>query len=395
MWKTNIVPNLISVALCLFFTACHKSATPPEIQGDCGIFQSQVSWSQRINVLNLLSVAFMKGCDQEVIEYGAKIQEDFREKTYSFSRESVSIFLSDGVLTDYVLESYERAYLNLLRAASFLRMGLVEEAKVELRKLDHELFVPLYNFGEDPVNLILSAVLWEVLKEPVEARVDWFRLAEPGQSTVLKVDPALQVFAQSQVRRLDSGKPPPMSWRIQGVGRFPRVDWELKLFGAQNGYFSITPQPSFPTTCVSETGIRVSTESWFKKIARRHDQAYHPLLNIQSWLRLPVGVVYGLVPFSLGAGVAVGGCAGAASLGGSGSGDLCGLSLLSGIELMSVAPTVFTNTVRPDLRHWELLPAAFIVTQVSNVEEETCYLQKSHMHALVSGQIYETPLPSD
>jgi len=381
--------KLVPVALCLSLLACYKSSPPPEFQGECGVFHSQVTWSQRIKVLNLLSLAFTNGCDQAVIQYAGKAQEDFRDKTYSLSRESVSVFLSDGVLTDYVLESYERAYLSVLRAASFLRMGHAEEAKVELRKLDHELFVPLYNFGEDPVNLVLSAVLWEVLGEPVEARVDWFRVADPAHSPLLHVDPALQAFAQAQVERLDGGKHISIPWHIQGVGRFPKVDWDLKLFGSQNGYFAIAPQPSFQSACVSETGIRLPTESWFKKIAHRHDRAYHPLLNIQSWFRLPVGVVYGLVPFSLGAGVAVGGCVGAASLGGSGSGDLCGLSIQGGLELMAIAPTVFSNTVRPDLRHWELLPAAFIVTQAHTLEDEACYINQSHMHPLVDGA---TPL---
>lgn len=169
-----------------------------------------------------------------------------------------------------------------------------------------------------------------------------------------------------------------------GVGRFPEVDWKLELFGSKNGYFVIKPKPAFEPTCLSPTGIRLSTESWFAKIAHRHDHAYHPLLNIQSWIRLPIGVLYGLVPFSMGAGVAVGGCAGAASLGGKGSGDLCALSILGGAQLMQMAPTVFQNTVRPDLRHWNLVPASFIVTRASPLESEPCSTDQARVHDIVA-----------
>jgi len=387
---SSLKPRLVFAWRCLALATylaslgCQMGEVKPTFQDECGILSSKVNWSNRITVLNLLSLAFSQKCDAAVIEYAERAQSDFRHKTFSFSRETASVFLSDGVLTEYVLESYERAYLSVLLAASYLRIGHPEEAKVELRRLDHELFAPLYNFGEDPVNLVLSAVMWEVLGEPGEARIDWFRLAEPASSSLLHVDPTLQTFAQEQVIRLDQGGSPAPRWQVYGLGRFPEVDWEFKLFGSPNGYFAIHPKPPFQKPCVSETGLRLSTESWFAKIAHRHDRAYHPLLNIQSWIRLPLGVVYGLVPFSLGAGMAVGGCAGAASLGGRGSGDLCALSIMGGAHLIQMAPTVFQNTVRPDLRHWELLPAAIVLTQAAYLESESCHTDQARLHLLVT-----------
>lgn len=374
----------VGVVLSLSLFGCQVREVQPTLKDECGILRSNVDWSSRIKMLNFLSLAFSQKCDAAVIEYTEQAQSEFRDKAFSFSREMAGVFLSDGVLTEYVLESYERAYLSVLLAASYRRTGHIEDAKVELRRLDHELFAPLYNFGEDPVNLVLSAVLWEVLGEPGDARTDWFRLAEPASSFLLHVDPALQAFAQEQVIRLDQGGRPTPRWDVYGVGRFPEVDWDFKLFGASNGYFLIHPKPPFQELCVSGTGLRLSTESWFAKIKHRHDHAYHPLLNIQSWIRLPIGVVYGLVPFSLGVGVAVGGCAGALSLGGRGSGDLCALSILGGTQLMQIAPTVFQNTVRPDLRHWELLPAAIIITQESDGASEPCDTHQARLHLLVN-----------
>ena len=388
----NQTLNWVMVGLCvvIIFTGCRSGSNlQTGVPSQCGLFGEQLEWSHRIKVLNHLSLAFTLGCDQAIIQYAGRAQEEFRHKTFSVSQETASVFLSDGALTEYVLESYERAYLSVLLAASYLRTGHPEKAKVELRRLDHELFAPLYNFGEDPVNVLLSAVLWEVLGEPGDARTDWYRVAEPLGSGLLVVNPVLQAFAHEQVARLDQGIQSPLAWQVFGLGRFPEVDWELKFFGSKNGYFAIKPKSSFQPVCVSETGIRISTESWFAKIAHRHDQAYHPLLNIQSWIRLPVGVIYGLVPFSLGAGVAVGGCAGAASLGGRGSGDLCALSILGGAQLMGVAPTVFQNTVRPDLRHWNLVPAAFVITKAPDLESESCSTNHARVHDLVS----HAPLP--
>ncbi|MGD9852709.1 MAG: hypothetical protein AB7T38_15735 [Nitrospirales bacterium] len=356
----------------------------PGAPSQCGLFGTTLDWSQRIQILNQMSLAFTQKCDPAVIQYAGRAQEDFRHKSFSVSKETASVFLLDGALTEYVLESYERAYLSVLLAASYFRMGYLEEAKVELRRLDHELFAPLYNFGEDPVNLVLSAVLWEVLGEPGDARTDWYRIAEPLSSSLLTVDPLLQKFAREQVERLDDGGGPILPWQVLGVGRFPEVDWKLKMFGSKNGYYAIKPKPAFDSTCLSGTGLRLSTESWFAKIAHRHDHAYHPLLNIQSWIRLPIGVIYGLVPFSMGAGVAVGGCAGAASLGGRGSGDLCALSILGGAQLMQMAPAVFQNTVRPDLRHWNLVPAGFVITRAPDLESESCSADQARVHDIVA-----------
>ncbi|MCA9456655.1 MAG: hypothetical protein KC587_08330, partial [Nitrospira sp.] len=58
--------------------------------------------------------------------------------------------------------------------------------------------------------------------------------------------------------------------------------------------------------------------------------------------------------------------------------------ILGGTQLMQVAPTVFQNTVRPDLRHWELLPAAIIVTQESDVGSEPCDSHQAPLHHLVT-----------
>lgn len=173
-------------------------------------------------------------------------------------KETGNVFVPEGSFIDYVLESYERGYLSLLLAASYANVQKPEEAKVELRQLDHELFTPLYNYGEDPVNLLLSAVLWERVGEVNEARVDWLRLRDLGQMWKGQQDEA-RTFAARQVALIDEGQDGSDPWRVYAVGRFPELTWDRQFFGSTDGYFSVKAQGEFPAACQSETGVRLST----------------------------------------------------------------------------------------------------------------------------------------
>ncbi len=140
----------------------------------------------------------------------------------------------------------------------------------------------------------------------------------------------LRNFADLQMDRIDRAQTIQSEWRIYGIGRFPKVDWDLEFVGSSNGYFRVSPKQGFVPACVSETGVRISTRNWFQKIAIRHNHAYHPLLNMQSWIRLPVGIIYGLVPMTAGAGIVVGGCVADAMLSEGRGGALCHLSIVGG-----------------------------------------------------------------
>ena len=325
--------------------------------------------SRQIETLNLLADAFSQTCYDVVITYGARAQTAYRHKTYSITKETTGIFLPEGALTAYVLESYERGYLTVLLADSYLRAKKPDDAKVELRRLDQELFAPIYNYGEDPVNLLLSAVLWEQLGDPGEARVDWLRLRDQV-GALQGLEPDIRSFAERQLTRIDRGEAVQPAWQIYGLGTLPGVEWDLKFTGSSNGYFRVRPKAGFLPACASDTGLRIPTQRWFEKIAVRHSHAYHPLLNVQSWIRLPIGIVYSLVPVAAGAGVAVGGCVTDAA--GKGNGQLCELSIRGGIALMRQAPKVLKGALEPDFRHWEHMPSAFVVTRASHLREEPC-----------------------
>lgn len=355
--------------LAMVLLGCQSGEVRRQSSSGCAELEQNLDLSKRIATLNLLSEAFTARCDDLVVRYGAQARSQFRHKAFSVTMEAASVFVPDGMFIEYILESYERGYLSILMAASYMRMQKSEEAKVELRDLDHELFAPIYNYGEDPVNLLLSAVLWEQLGEIGEARVDWLRLRDLPRLTKQE-DEGLRRFAGERVSRIDNGEGVEASWRVYRVGRFPQLDWDLQFSSSASGYFSITPKQPFTASCASDTGLRLSTESWFNKVAIRHSHAYHPLLNVQTWIRLPIGLTYSLVPLAAGAGLMVGGCMLDAAADGKGS--LCQLSLIGGVALMRTAPAVMEGALRPDLRHWDDVPAAFVVTRASTPELEPC-----------------------
>lgn len=122
----------------------------------------------------------------------------------------------------------------------------------------------------------------------------------------------------------------------------------------------------FIPACQSDTGVRLSTRSCFAKVAIRHSDGYHQLLNVQSWIRLPFGLTYSLIPLAAGAGAMVGGCMLDAAA--NDKGALCQLSVIGGVALMRTAPVVMEGALRLDLRHWEHVPAAFVATRASTPE---------------------------
>lgn len=251
--------NAIVIGLLIGLVGCQAGGGRTLKWAPCSVIEQHINLSDRIGTLNRLADAFEERCYDTVIVYGEKARSEFRHKTFSFLKETTNVFIPEGYFIDYVLESYERGYLSLLLAASHANMQKPEEAKVELRQLDHELFTPLYNYGGDPVNLLLSAVLWGRVGEVSEARVDWLRLRDLGLMWKGQQD-AVRLFAAQQVDRIDDGQAFSEPWQVSGIRRFPDLTWDLKFFGSTNGYFSVKASGEFLPACQSDTGVRLSTK---------------------------------------------------------------------------------------------------------------------------------------
>ena len=118
----------------------------------------------------------------------------------------------------------------------------------------------------------------------------------------------------------------------------------------------------------------------------RHDPGYHPLLHAQSWLRLPVGIVYSISTFTAGASILVGGCY--LDMAGEGDGSLCELSLKGGMALIRKSPKVLRHTLRPDLRNWDSVPASFLFTTAPSLQEESCFTDLSYSDKHVTKKFF-------
>ena len=258
-------------------------------------------------------------------------------------------------MTDYVLESYERGYLSFLIAMSLVRLNKTDMLTAELNRFYHEEVAATYNHGQDTVNALLQAAMWDNFpRDGYSSRPFWFWLSKDSET-----GGELREFASARVRAIDQKTAAP-KWHIGALGRFPNLDWSLTFTNSQSGYLAVSPGTPFAAGCADANSVLVPTSSWFRKIAIRHSHSYHPLVNAKTWIRLPVGVVYGISTVVAGAGIMIGGCGADAGI--SAKGHLCQVSIQGGAAVMASSGEVVRGTLQPDLRHWEKLPEAILVT---------------------------------
>ena len=352
-----------------------------------GILQKPLSPDDGLVALDKFSQLIEARCPKEAILVGRWIRDTFREKNYSVSSEMFSVLIPEEAMSEYVMESYERAYLSFQLASAYLAIGKRDDAAVELRRSSREETALIYNYGEDPVNSLLLAAVWENLGEPDTARPYWKKLTENPLA-----DDSIRSMAAARMTAIDKSEKPTAPWRIVAVGRFPQLDWSMKLFRQESGYYELTPKTAPPPSCYSrqdsQESALISTQSWLHKIEQRYASGYHPLLNLKSWVRLPVGIAYGLTTFTFGAGLAVGGCVVDANS--KTNGELCRASIEGGSYLMAKSPEVVDFALKPDTRHWEKVPAAIYITRsdslynVSDIsQDEKCWRTlPEQMHSL-------------
>lgn len=358
--------------------ACSGTARLPTESLRCQRLAVPAEVSDPISALDLVSDLAEAGCPREAIALGTAIRENYREKTYSISAEMLSLFVPEDVLSEYILESFERAYLSILMASAYWRIGKKDEAAVELRRSDREGRALIYNYGEDPVNAFLAAALWDNLDQPETARPFWKKL-----STLLKPkDPAARL-ARERIQAIDRGGANTQRWRIVGLGRFPTLDWSYS--SEDDSYWRLVPRGDLAKECRSNSGAALPTSHWIEKIGRRYASDYHPFLHAKSWVRLPIGIAYGVATFGAGLGVTVGGCT--FDVSNNGSGEVCRASAQLGLGLMSNADVVSNYALRPDLRHWRRLPAGILVTTASDLADEPCWSEQAQAVRLLGFEL--------
>jgi hypothetical protein len=331
-----------------------------------------------LKTLGFISELYDQKCFREVIALGDFVRAHSRDKFYHVVNETLEFVTPEGTFTEYVLESYERSYLSFLMASSYEQLASKDGAQVELRKAYQEGQALLYNYGDDPVNLVLQAAVWENSRTSGDSRPLWKKVTELAGSNL-----ALKTFAEKRIQEIDSGRKPVKPWKVYAIGLFPGLDWETSMTKSSGSYFVVKPKSSFPVTCGSDESLLLSTEAWAQKISHKYDQDYHPLLHLQTWTRLPVGLTMGALTAVSGAGVAVAGCgADFALTKDAHSHPLCEASLAFGGKIIGETGNVTGYVLRPDLRYWSQLPSAFWITQDEKSAEDFCRPQTSERKQL-------------
>ncbi len=359
--------------LSFSFTGCTTKQPKPKLikatRPDCQNTFDNTPLKDVLKTLATISDLYEDQCYHEVISLGDFVRTHSRDKFYHFVNETLEFVTPEGTFTEYTLESYERSYLSFLIASSYEYLTLQEDAEVELRRAYQENQALLYNYGDDPVNLVLQAALWENSKSPFNSRPLWKRAVELSGD-----NQTLRQFAENKIAEIDSGKKTNRPWRIFAVGHFPEMDWKTDLGHEHGSYFSIFPKSSFQSSCKSEESLLIPTEAWARKISQKYDKDYHPLLHLQTWTRAPVGLTLGTVTALTGAGLAVAGCGADAYLSKNtySGGDLCKASMSAGGSIIGETGTVTGYVLRPDLRYWNQVPQAFWLTQAENLNRDYC-----------------------
>ena len=356
------------ILVAVFISGCASSPKTSRLANSTSALCSNLLDTQTdkntLGRLNLVTELSNEQCWKEVISLGTDLRQRSRDKIYNLLAETSELVVPDGTFTDYVLESYERAYLSYLIGQAYLQMGKPDDMHVELLRAYQEGQAELYNYGDDPVNLTLQAVLLENSGNTNEARPLWRRISELKAS-----DTNLKKFATTRMKAIDSGIAGKKHWKVAPQGNFPQILWSMEFTKQKEGYLKIYSNGGFPETQVSEGSLLISTKPWAEKLSHRYDQEYHPLLHLKSWTRLPIGVGLGLATGTAGVGVGAGGCIAAGALAsqggnGNGVGELCEASFELGGYLIKSAEDVTKYSLQPDLRHWEKVPETFLITEI-------------------------------
>ncbi|WP_413944039.1 hypothetical protein [Bdellovibrio sp. HCB-162] len=302
---------------------------------------------------------FLAGCYQEVITLGSYVRAFHRDKFYQLTAEVIEVALPEGVLTEYVMESYERSYLSILIALSYFNLDKKEEALVELRQSMMDENAHIYNHGNDPVITLLHAAIWSNFDLNV-ARPFWKKLSEDKN-----VSSEVQSFSQERVQEIDGNKKFEGTWRIFGLGYMPRLTWKTDFIKRENGPYKIMPTRNFPKTCSTNSTILMPTSSWVQKLSKRYEADYHPLLYTKSVVRVPFGFTYGVLGVTTGVAAGATGCAIGAY---ANSSSLCADSLNAAGYIIKKTGNMVEYVMAPDLRHWEKMPTAFFITR-GNIDQ--------------------------
>jgi hypothetical protein len=147
--------------------------------------QHQSSYGSRSEVLYLMDLGMLQHLAGAFVDSNRSLAkaEDLTEALYTrrISSEAAAFLTTDNALP-YEGEEYEKVMLNVIMAMNYAQLGLLDEALVEARKVDHKLSVlndrngGKLAYSKDPFARYLSGILYESQGQLSDALVA-YRLA--------------------------------------------------------------------------------------------------------------------------------------------------------------------------------------------------------------------------
>lgn len=333
-----------------------KKYDPAQFTSSKCEFNYEEAWEKPAHKqLNAVSSLYSQGCFYEVIALGQALRKEYQDKFYKVTSETAELFTPEGTFTDYVLEDYERGYLTLLISLSYLRLNQTDDALVELRRTRDLKNARIYNYGDDRILNLLLAALWDRF-DTSASRPYWKHLLEDA-----KAPHAILDFVRKRIEQIDRNPSELVAWNITGFGYLPELDWQSDFFH-KAGPYKIFEKTGFPQACAGPEELLVPTDSWIEKIKVRHTSSYHPLLYAKSMLRFPIGITYGVIGTTAGVAIGVGGC-GVALYAKEAAADICQASVNAAGYIVRKSTSLGEYTLKPDLRHWENLPAMIFLSR--------------------------------
>jgi len=131
---SNLRPLIWTLLLLCGCSSTSRISDPAEFTSNTcrGVFYKAKKLSTE-KQLDSVSDLFQLRCHREVIGLANFLRQESRDKLYSVSTEFAEVFTPEGTFAPYVLESYERSFLTLLTAISYLNLEQKSAALIELR----------------------------------------------------------------------------------------------------------------------------------------------------------------------------------------------------------------------------------------------------------------------
>ncbi len=358
MLDASYVTTMKFILILVILTGCETAVKYKNSLVDdgttCKQSLEQVKKKTDIGSLNLIRTMYYRGCYEETLEAVNYARQSFRDSIFSVTKDAAELVAFEGTFISYTMESYERTYLALLAVRSYMKLHKNEDALIELRKAYNESVAQLETKGQDRITLLLMAALWESLGKPLDSEPLYRRIIEISAKNKDELyELAIRRLEQTDKKKFNElhifelGALPEMSFFTQVEFKYPPYEGKLGRINLLTDYtYNMIP------TCREKNMVVLSTQEWLRFLSDRAYNSDNAKYKIKKMARLPLAVFYSTTTFVAGAYVT------AIMVKDDYKALLYGTALT-----VAATAAVFSRSMAPDLRYWDQLPQAMIISE--------------------------------